>query len=491
TGPFRWWIHESFLDNKPMDRFATELIRMQGSAYYGGPAGFELATQNDVPMAAKAHIVGEAFLGIDMKCARCHDAPSHDYLQRDLFELAAMLKRGPESVPKSSSIVRSPEELELLSVRVTLKPGEKVAPNWPFEELIGKNVREDLLQNPVDSRERLALLVTSPENERFARVTVNRLWARLLGRGLVEPVGDWERPRPSHPELLEFLAHEFVANGYDFKHVARLILNSQAYQRAHAREEVEFASRRLFASSIRRRLQAEQVVDSMFAVAGKPLDCEEQSVDLDTARSYKSSLSLGHPRRAWMFTSTSNERDRPSLALPASLTIVSVLENFGWRGARQSPLTQRETDPSVLQPAILANGAAGMRITQLSEGGALTRLALEADSVEQLVEQVYLRMLTRPPTVQERQAYVELLREGFTTRVCDVPIEESLTPLRSTNVVTWSNHLTPGANDLKKELEKIVEQGDRPTPRLEADWRDRMSDMIWALLNSPEFVMVP
>ena len=118
---FRYWLHESFFDNKPMDRFATELIMMRGSKHFGGPAGFGLATQNDVPMAAKANIVGQAFLGLEMKCARCHDAPSHPFEQRDLFSLAAMLKRSPQAVPKSSSINATKEELSRMHVSVTLK----------------------------------------------------------------------------------------------------------------------------------------------------------------------------------------------------------------------------------------------------------------------------------------------------------------------------------------------------------------------------------
>ncbi len=77
TGPFRWWIHESFLDNKPLDRFVTELVMMSGSERAGGPAGFSMATQNDLPMAAKANILSTAFLGVQMKCSRCHDAPYH------------------------------------------------------------------------------------------------------------------------------------------------------------------------------------------------------------------------------------------------------------------------------------------------------------------------------------------------------------------------------------------------------------------------------
>ena len=77
---------------------------MEGGVYAGGPKGFGLASQNDVPMAAKAIIVSSAFLGINMKCARCHDAPFHRTKQRDLFELAAMLKQETIEVPTSSSV---------------------------------------------------------------------------------------------------------------------------------------------------------------------------------------------------------------------------------------------------------------------------------------------------------------------------------------------------------------------------------------------------
>ena len=69
TGPFRRYLHQAFSDNKPFDRYATELIRMEGSRLFGGPAGFGLATQNDAPMAAKAHVLAKAFLAADMKCA--------------------------------------------------------------------------------------------------------------------------------------------------------------------------------------------------------------------------------------------------------------------------------------------------------------------------------------------------------------------------------------------------------------------------------------
>src|SRR5262245_27802342 len=74
-----------------MDRFAIELVMMEGIMCDDGPAGFAVATQNDAPIAAKAHVLAKAFLGLEMQCARCHDAPYHPYKQEELFGLAAML----------------------------------------------------------------------------------------------------------------------------------------------------------------------------------------------------------------------------------------------------------------------------------------------------------------------------------------------------------------------------------------------------------------
>jgi hypothetical protein len=93
------------------------------------------------------------------------------------------------------------------------------------------------LRDKADARERLAATITAPQNERFAQVVVNRLWKKLIGHGFVDPVDDWEASQPSHPELLEWLGEELVASGYDFKHIARLIMNSQAYQRKNATTE--------------------------------------------------------------------------------------------------------------------------------------------------------------------------------------------------------------------------------------------------------------
>lgn len=490
TGPFRFWIFESFLDNKPFDRFVTELIQMEGSQRFGGPAGFEVATQNDAPFAAKAQIVGQAFLGLQMKCARCHDAPYHDFAQKDLFSIAAMLGRKSQSVPKTSTIPGGASQSEL--VTVSLRPGEQVPAAWPFADEIRSSLREEFLRSQRDSREELAARVTSPDNDRFAQTIVNRVWQRYLGRGIVEPVDDWHDVEPSHPDLLEWLGREFVRSGYNLKHVARLILNSHTYQRTvlPARSAT---TTRLFASPVQRRLSAEQVVDSLFSISGKDLRAGDMNIDHDHSNAAKAMINLGIPTRAWMFSSTSNERDRPSLALPFAQPFITTLETFGWRSSRQNPLTVREEESTVLQPAILANGVLGRRFTRLSDDSAFTALALKDQPLSDLIQSVYRRTLTREPSSEERALFVELLSDGYQTRIdtsqLDAPVP-LLPGIRRTGV-GWSNHLTGASSDVQIAAQEVVRQGDPPTKKLRANWRERFEDMLWTLMNSPEFVFVP
>jgi hypothetical protein len=527
TGPFRWWLHDSLADNKPMDRFATELILMEGSLYYGGPAGFSMATDNDVPMAQKAQIVAQAFLGMQMQCARCHDAPYHDFKQEQLFSLAAMLRREPQTVPLSSSIPTNANIVIGKKVKVTLKPGSKVEPRWPFPQLASEDLPAGVLRNDNDPREKLAALVTDPRNERFARVLVNRVWKRYLGWGLVEPVDDWNsgtgfqpvsgasspssqirgqdaretgrmpvllnRDGASHPELLDFLARELVGHDYDLKHISRLILNSQAYQRAPRPDGTldQPSTGRLFASPARRRLTAEQLVDSLFAAVGKPFLSEELNMDVDGRRPVKDFNNLGTPAHAWEFTSLSNERDRPALSMPRAQPIVDALCAFGWRESRQGPQTVRDHDPNVLQPAALANGlVANGRIARLSDDSAITALALEDRPLPELVRALFLRVLSRPPTADELNAFAAQLAEGYADRRLK-PSGSAAHKSGPARPVSWSNHLNPEATRIKQEQERAARAGDPPTDRLRADWRERMEDALWALVNSPEFVFVP
>ncbi|MCA9047860.1 MAG: DUF1553 domain-containing protein, partial [Planctomycetaceae bacterium] len=493
TGPFRWWLYESLIDNKPADLFVTELIRMEGSERFGGPAGFATASQNDLPMAAKGIIVSSAFLGVEMKCARCHDAPAHVSSQEDLLQLAAMLQQSSVKLPASSSVPddRLHQTGRKPLIQVSLKPGVEVQPAWPFARFCETAVAEELAEHPDSNRDRLAALITAPQNERFAQVIVNRIWQRLMGRGLVQNVSDWEKAAPSHPDLLRWLGHRFVESGYDVKAITRLILNSHAYQRATDSTLVETSP--LYVSPAPRRLTAEQIVDSAFHATGTPFDLEEVSLDIDSVRELKTAITLGKPRRSWMLASDSNERDRPSLSLPRISAVAGVLTAFGWRGARQDPRSVRETEPNMLQPAIFANGVMNTWLTRLSNRHEMTQLALEKQPLETLIDRVFLRLLTRHPSAEEKAQYVKLLAEGYDTRIIPTAQRTSPEPKKHepTRYVSWSNHVDGPANTLALQREAEARRGDPPTNTLNNDWRLRMEDFLWAVLNAPEIMYTP
>ncbi len=497
TGPFRWFLYDALRDNKPLDRLVTELVLMRGSPYEGGSAGFELAGENDAPLAAKGHIVASAFLGIELQCARCHDSPYHSTTQRDLYPLAAMLGRKSMTVPDTSRVPdaffekKSRESL----IRVTLKPSEPVAAMWPFADATGIEDGDDLdrlMHNPDDSRERLAALITAPENRRFPRVIVNRLWQRLIGAGFVEPVHDWEGKQASHPKLLDWLAHQLITRDYDHKHVMRLILTSETYQReatGHNRDVA--AERRFFNAPDRRRLTAEQIVDSLHAATGCSIDSEELTFVHDGRREFGKRLSLGNPQRAWMFASLNNERDRPSLSLPRARAVTDVLQAFGWTGSRQKPITERDGEPNLLQPGVLANGVLTNSLTRAGYGTELARLAVEAKSSQRLVDELFLRFLSRRPKPDERKAFSRALARGFDTRL--VPNNEVTPPdeLPELPLVTWFNHLRPDATKIQQEIERRVRRGPAPDTRLRRQWRETYEDVVWSLVNHREFVWIP
>ena len=307
-----------------------------------------------------------------------------------------MLQRAPVKVPGSSLT----QGLSVNShVTVSLKAGEEIPAHWPFSDMPSEPL-PGVIRQPGDSREKLAALLTDPRSDRFPQVLANRLWKQLFGFGIVDPVDDWENARPANPELLQWLGHELATHDYDFKHLARVILNSEAYQRVPTGEgSRQMKSKdRLFASPARRRMSAEQLVDSLFQAAGKSFDVETLTQDPEDRQSAKDQGNFGVPRRAWEFTSLSNERDRPALAKPRAQMITDVLTTFGWRDSRAEPRSVREDDASVLQPAVIANGTMGARVTRLSDDSAFTALALKEQPLSELVSQVFLRVLSRPPT---------------------------------------------------------------------------------------------
>lgn len=492
SGPFRWWLHEAFLDHRPTDWFATELMQMKGSRLGGGPAGFAMASQNDVPLAERAIVLASAFGARSLKCARCHDSPVNNHSQQQLFAMAAMLNRSSLSVPATSSVPKRPDGQRSPLITVSIEPGTTVDPAFPFHSIATNGIENEsawhaLVRNPQDTREQLALHLTHPLLSNFAHVMVNRLWTRLFGHGLMPDPDDWVGTQSDYQQLLTELAQHHMATGYDLRASARLILNSAAWQRAAAPDDSPLT--KAFGAMSVRRMSAEQMLDSLYLAAGKSFDAEMLTLDPEGRRPDDSFLNLGSPTRAWQLCSLSNERDRPALALPVAQSLIDLLTVFGWRDSRPFGTSTRDQQTTVLQPLTLANGNAGHRLVQFSDNTPLTEAALNASSPEAFVIQLYNRILTRPPAAHELQLFADELASGFAVRA--VPGAMPLPPQAKRNSVSWSNHLNSAATRQKHEQEDAARLGDPPTKRLTESWRITAEDVTWVLLNSPEFVFIP
>jgi hypothetical protein len=454
---------------------------MEGDFPERGPLGFHTAVLSDVPLADKASIVSLAFMSAQMACARCHDSIINDYKQRDLFGIAALLNGGePVEIPETSSTGAKPGRRKPM-VSVTSFPGEKIAPQWVFD---GDNKDAESLKKTLqgkDPREhRLLLASWITENPHYAKVIVNRVWQRFMGDGLVNPVDTWdENSKVSHPELLEYLANEFLWSGQSIKHLERLILTSHAYQRktdpqlAEERDD----SGRLFAAQILRRMSAEQLVDSLFRSVRRGMDAERMAYAGD----------YGYPERLWQFVTLSNEEDTELLgsARPVLQGVVSLATAFGWREQRQNPATTRIDEPTASQPLSLANGAASNRLFRLTDKSFYTQLSRKELSLDEFTNLLFLNIYSRQASAKEVIWARKALGPVWQNRKVEDYDEGRLTKEATARSILVPDHNL--ANEVTKELRK----GEPLTQSLKADYVERLEDVLWAMHNSPEFQFVP
>ena len=205
------WLYQSLLNNKPYDQFVRELIAPLTEESRGFIEGIKWRGEVSAGQTVEiqfAQSVSQSLLGINLKCASCHDSFVDRWKLDEAYGLAA---------------VYSTKDLEIH--RCDKPIGRTAKAKWLFPELgdIDANAKPDVRLR------QLAALMTHPENGRFTRTIVNRLWHRMMGRGIVHPT-DSMQSEPWNSDLLDMLASDFAKNGYDLKHTLRLIANSAAYQ---------------------------------------------------------------------------------------------------------------------------------------------------------------------------------------------------------------------------------------------------------------------
>ncbi|MGV3721484.1 MAG: DUF1553 domain-containing protein, partial [Actinomycetota bacterium] len=356
--------------------FATEILTASGETYREGPPNFYRALPN-APDAGKA--VSQLFLGVRIDCAQCHHHPFERWGQDDFYSMAAFFARvkSKSSYPEGyHSVVYAASEGEVKHPKTDAVMPPRPLGGAPAEASEGG-----------DRRQALARWLTAPDNPYFARAIVNRMWALLMGRGLVEPVDDFRLTNPSVNEpLLDALAKDFVAHGFDLKQLLRTITASAAYQRSSQSTPNNAKDTRNYARFNTRRLPAEVLLDAL-----------DQTTEV--RQTYR-----GHP-----------EGTR-AISMWDSRLNVEFLEVFG-RPVRQSVCEcERTSEGSVTQmPHLMNSDSIHRRLT--SDESAAARLDRSGLPPAELVTQIYLTCYSRPPTASERGvAEAAFTREKVTRR---------------------------------------------------------------------------
>jgi hypothetical protein len=266
-GPFQNWLVNEFNQNVGWDKFVSTIVTATGSVDEHPEVTFFLANRS---VDKLTDATTQHFLGVRLQCAQCHNHPFTATKQVEYWGMAAFFGKVNAERPKNPN---QGGDNSKLGVREGVGP-TKAKDFFPDS---AKKVNAKFLGGPepkLNEREpyrpELAKWMTAPSNPFFARAMVNRTWAQLFGRGIVNPVDDLiETNKPSHPELLDELAAHFAATGFDVKYLIRGICGSKAYQRSAKPTSENKADVQLFSHMAVKQLSAEQLFDSLQQVIGK------------------------------------------------------------------------------------------------------------------------------------------------------------------------------------------------------------------------------
>jgi len=484
---YRDYVIQSFQHDKPFDQFVTEQIAgdEMASDHSEGPTAAifhrlgpvrrnagnpEIALSRNEVLTERTDVIGSAFLGLTVGCARCHNHKFDPISQKDYYRLQAYLAGTQENdillVPpeqkkdweektkafngelrklrqaadqaEGEARTKLSEEIEALETQMPPYPstipsihndpaqrteihvlqrgewekkGELVAPR-PLSVLVEEGFPELPADLP-NPRTQLARWLANPKHPLTARVMVNRLWQHHFGIGLVKTANDFGKngDRPSHPELLDWLATELVKDGWRLKPLHRLIVLSSAYQQSCRSPAAETAAKvdpenRLLWRFSQRRLSAEEIRDAMLAVSGAlnpKIGGPSVMVPVD-----KELVQLLYKPTQWVVARNATEHHRRSIYLIAKRNLrLPFMETFDQPGLLTS-CGRRESSTHAPQALELLNG----RLANELAAAFAERLEKETggDS-NRIVERAYWLAVGRPPGSQERSLAAAFLKE--------------------------------------------------------------------------------
>lgn len=362
------WLQGTVAHDLPYDQFARELLVSSGSTLVH-PGGNYYRTASDTNDAMET--TAQLFLGSRVQCAKCHNHPFERWTQDNYYGLAAFFSR----IERLNT--RRAEEVRL----VPLDRGEVQNPRngQAATPWVPVNGAMDVAEH-VDRRQAFVGWLTSEDNPFFARVEVNRLWAQVMGRGIVEPFDDFRDSNPpANAALLDALAQDFIDHAYSRKHILRTILHSRTYQSRSRTNEFNRDDFKYFSHYRPRRLTAEQLVDALGQVTGRPQEFE--FVARGTKATWLPAPDLEPPERA-------------------RLGDIEFLKVFGQPERQTVCECDRGDETSLGQALELLNGqfVNNMLVDEQTD---FRQSLVAGKPPAEVIGELYLRALSRPPSEAE------------------------------------------------------------------------------------------
>lgn len=457
---YRDWVKEQIRSNRPYDQWVFDMLTAEGKVWENPAVGYALR-DDGMPLVAVDNTV-RVFLGTQIGCAQCHDHPFDHWTQKEFYQLAAFTNgigtrdgNGSPAFKNGNPINRVRDELRkddptaqvngslntLMQAnlfRVSYDPKRPLKlphdygysngkPNQVVEPaVLWGTVPEKAKSQP--KRVQFASWLTSPDNPRFAKTLANRLWKKVMGVGLIEPVDDIQDDSVcENPELLKFLSEELVRLKFDQKEFLRMLYYTKTYNRASSPFDVSKGELYHYPGPTLRRMTAEQVWDSILSIAVyNPYPYELPSTDqfaqvvaLDLA-----SVTAGELKQhATQFDAEVGPTARNKsmnvaayrgqvLARASELPLPLPADHF----IRQFGQCDRETisgdsdDPTVPQILTMFNGP--FTHMMLEKGSMISDNILRSSSPKEQLEVMFMSILQRPPTSNDREIAMREMNSG-------------------------------------------------------------------------------
>ncbi len=376
---YETWLSKKLIGNAPWDAMVRELLTALGdpnNKETGGPVAYALEGMDPKISAEKT---AQRFMGLRIRCAQCHDHPFDVWTQDDYFGLAATFAKvrrsgamGPGMMNKALVKIDPDGQIEHLRTR---RPAEA-------RLLTGEPIKVSGAEDP---RVKLADWMTSPDNPFFARAMANWVWAQFFGKGIADPPDDLSRSNPPvHPELLDALARHFVARKYDLRDLIRTVATSEAYALSSSTVPGNEQDHRLFSHQLPRPLTAHQMADAL-----------AQATDV--------------------INRFQNKPGKIAVEVTDPATPSPILDAFG-RCSRINGCASVATPALSLRQSLMVIGGPVVEEKVAHPRGYLANYLELGPTPDEVVENLYLRAVCRPPTSEEMAHWTADLSQAKSLR---------------------------------------------------------------------------